>query len=370
MELTVKASDLQREVQLVYGVIERKATIPILSNILLKAIKGEIQLTATDIEVTIKSSCPATVSSEGAVTLLGQKIYESIRFLPPDAEINMKLKENNWMIIHCERTKYRIAGIASDEFPIIQECDYSQAVTLQWAPVKHMINKVIFAITAEDTRYALRGALMELDENGITFVATDGHRLAYIHKNEKTGLKSGKIYRSIIPRKALHELLKVDDENQILFYSESENHLFFKVGNREIIANAVEGEFPDYMKILADREDRKIRIVTQEFMDALKRVSPFSSEKMKGVTLSMEEGKMEILASSADQGEAEETIQAEYSGKQMKINFNARYLAEFLTAVGSEQIVMNLKDESSHGMFKPENGEEFQYKYVVMPMST
>ena len=369
MELTVKASDLQKEIQMVYGVIERKATIPILSNVLLKAKDNNLYLTATDIVVCINSSCPAVVMAEGSVTVSGQKIYESIRFLPPDGEIHIKLKENNWTHIDCEQTKYKIAGIGSDEFPTIQECDYSQAISMPWNVMSTMINKVLFAISSDDTRYAMRGALLIIDGEGVSLVSTDGHRLAYIHRKMKTTMKGNKMLKLIIPRKAMQELIKIGDDEQEIFISERENHVFFKIGTREIISSILEGEFPDFMKIVEDRGQVKLKLLTQLFMDAMKRVSPFSNEKLKGVSLSIEPGKLDVSASSAELGEAQETLQIDFKGNKTKISFNSRYIIEFLGAVGSEQIVMSLRDESSQGLFLPEPAGEFEYKYIVMPMS-
>ena len=189
MNLTVKTSDLLKEIQLVYGVIERKATIPILSNILIEAKKNTLCLTATDIEVTLKSQCPADIKSEGAVTVSGQKFFDSIRFLPPESEIHIKLNENNWTTINCERTKYRMAGISSDEFPSIQKSDYKKAIPISWETFKRMIHRVFFSISADETRYALRGALFSIQPDGLMLIATDGHRLAYIKNKEKTSIK-------------------------------------------------------------------------------------------------------------------------------------------------------------------------------------
>ncbi len=369
MELKVRASDLQKEIQMVYGVIERKATIPILSNILLKAKEGRLQLTATDIVVSINSSCPATVVSEGSVTISGQKIYESIRFLPADSEIHIKAKENNWTDIHCEETKYNIAGLSSDEFPTIQKCDYSKAVSVPWDVMNMMINKTLFAISSDDTRYAMRGALLIMEEDGVSLVATDGHRLAYVNKKGKTNIKGKKAVKIIIPRKAMQELIKLGEGEENVMISETENHVFFKLGEREIISSVLEGEFPDFAKIIEDKGENKIKISTQNFLDALKRVSPFSNEKLKGVTLNMESGKMEASTSSAELGEAQEKLQIEYKGAKVKISFNSRYILEFLAAVGSERVVMSLKDESSQGLFMPDEAKEFEYKYIVMPMS-
>ncbi len=369
MELTVKASDLQKEIQMVYGVIERKATIPILSNILLTTKGDKLQLTATDIVVSVNSSCPATVVSEGAVTISGQKIYESIRFLPPESEIHIKRRENDWTNVHCEETKYRIKGIASDEFPTIQECDYTKAVSMPWDVMNMMINKTLFAISSDDTRYAMRGALLIMEADGVSLVATDGHRLAYINKKMKTGIKGNKAVKIIIPRKAMQELIKIGEGEEEIKISETENHVFFKIGQREVISSVLEGEFPDFAKIIEDKGESKIKISTQNFLDALKRVSPFSNEKLKGVTMNIESGKMETSTSSAEQGEAQEMLQIDYKGGKMKISFNSRYILEFLSAVGSERIVMSLKDESSQGLFMPDEAKEFEYKYVVMPMS-
>ncbi len=369
MQLIVKTLDLLKEIQLVYGVIEKKATIPILSNILMEAKNNTLHLTATDIEVTLKSQCPAKVKSEGSVTIPGQKLFDSIRFLPPESEIHIKLKENNWALVDCERTKYKIAGIGSDEFPSIQKSDYKKSIAISWEILKRMIHRVFFAISADETRYALRGSLVNIQHEGITLVATDGHRLAYIKNKEKTALNKENEFKAIITKKTLQELLKVGEDESEALLKQMENHVFFKMSDREVISSIVEGEFPDYKKVIEEKNGNIIKIIAQDLMDALKRVSPFSNEKLRGVTMNIESGKMELFASSAEQGEANETIDVEYKGEARKISFNSRYILDFLNVVGSEQIIMNVADENTKAIFKPGDEDSMDYMYIVMPMT-
>jgi DNA polymerase-3 subunit beta len=369
MNLKAKTSNLLKEIQLVYGVIERKATIPILSNILMEAKKDKLHLTATDIEVTLKSQCPASVKTDGAITLSGQKLFDSIRFLPIDSEIHIKLNENNWATVNCERTKYRIAGISSEEFPSIQKSDYKKAISISWDNFKKMINKVFFSISAEETRYALRGALVNILPEGISIIATDGHRLACITNKEKLSIKKEDSFKAIVTKKTLQELMKVGEEEEEVVIKQMENHVFFKLGSREVISSIVEGEFPDYKKVVEDKKGDEIIIETQKLNDALKRVSPFSNEKLRGITMNIQGSKMEVMASSAEQGEAHETLDVDYKGENVKISFNSKYILEFLNVVGSEQIKMKVVDENSKAIFKPVDDDALDYLYVVMPMT-
>lgn len=369
MNLKAKTSDLLKEIQLVYSVIERKATIPILSNILMEAKKDKIRLTATDIEVTLKSQCAANVKIDGAITVSGQKLFDSIRFLPIDSEIHIKLNENNWASLNCERTKYRIAGISSEEFPSIQKSDYKKAIPITWDTFKKMINRVFFSISSEETRYALRGALVNILPEDMSLIATDGHRLAYIRSKEKLSIKKEESFKAIVTKKTLQELLKVGEEEEEIVLKQMENHVFFKLGNREVISSVVEGEFPDYKKVVEDKKGDEIKIETQNLNDALKRVAPFSNEKLRGITMNIQGEKMELMASSAEQGEAHETIDVEYKGSNVKISFNSRYILEFLNVVGSEQITMKVVDENTKAIFKPVDDESMEYLYVVMPMT-
>lgn len=369
MNLTIKTSDLLKEIQLVYGVIERKATIPILSNILIEAKNKKLHLTATDIEVTLRSQCPANITAEGSITVPGQKFFDSIRFLPPESEIHIKINENNWAIVDCERTKYKIAGISSEEFPSIQKSDYKKVISISWDIFKRMIHKVFFAISADETRYALRGAQASIQPECITLIATDGHRLAFIKSKEKTSIKKENSFKAIITKKTLQELLKVGEEEDEILLEQMENHIFFKLGDREVISSVVEGEFPDYKKVVEEKNGKIIKIETQKFMDALKRVSPFSNEKLRGITMNVESGKMQLSASSAEQGEAHETLDVDCREESLKISFNSKYILEFLNVVGSEQIIINIEDESSKAIFKPIDEESMDYKYIVMPMT-
>lgn len=369
MNIKAKTSDLLKEIQLVYGVIERKATIPILSNILMEAKKDKIYLTATDIEVTLKSQCDADIKADGSVTVPGQKLFDSIRFLPIDSNLHIKLSENNWATIKCERTNYRIAGISSEEFPSIQKSDYRKAITISWNILKSMVQKVLFAISSDETRYALRGALVNILPEGISIIATDGHRLACIKSKEKVDIKKENSFKVIVTKKTMQELIKVGEEEEQIKLKQMENHVFFKLGEREVISSVVEGEFPDYKKVIEDKEGHEIKIDTEKLNNALKRVSPFSNEKLRGITMNIQPGKMELMASSAEQGEAHETLDVDYKGENIKISFNSRYILEFLNAVGSEQITMKIVDENSKAIFKPVDEESLDYIYVVMPMT-
>src|ERR1700692_1062840 len=231
MEFTVSKTDLVRELSLSQGVVEKKTTIPILSNVLLEASGDHISLTATDLELGVRSSCPARVKKQGAGTIPARRLLDYVRLLP-EADLEVKLQENQWASLVCGRSKTRIAGMSRESFPELPE----MPEMLAEIPVKilaSMIAKTIFSISAEESRFTLNGALLILKNNGITMVATDGHRLALIeHVMEFNGLAA--TYRALLPRKAMGEILKLAQESTddaMIQFSGDENHLFFRISD-------------------------------------------------------------------------------------------------------------------------------------------
>jgi len=381
MQFVIPKGDLVRELQTVTGVVEKRATLPILSNLLLQAQEDGLHVRASDLEVSIRSKTSATVVKPGAVTLPAAKLLEIARSLP-DAEVTFKLGDNHQMAVTCERTRYRLAGQAVDEFPGFPELD-SVPIELPGVTVREMIERVAFAITTEDPRYTLNGALFLVRKGGIPMVATDGHRLSFVHREVPLDLGKGEV-RAIVPRKTLAEVLKLTadlDDDAAIRFGKSGNHVFFRVGDHELASTTPEGPFPNYENVMPESCGTSVQVPTAELSSAVRRVSLLASDRFgKAVRFALDAGKL-TLSYEADVGEAVETLSVDYEGEAMEIGFNARYVQDFLAVVGTEHVTMELdpvrpgespgkgeKPGDKPGQLRPEPAGGLDYRYIVMPM--
>lgn len=368
MEFTVSRSDLVRELGLSQGVVEKKTTIPILSNILIETDGDRVWLTATDLELGIRCSCPARVKKEGAGTIPARRLLDYVRLLP-DADVQVKLQENQWANLLCGRSKTRIAGMSRESFPELPKMPEVLA-KLPLDILAKMISRTIFAISSEESRFTLNGALLILNENGITMVATDGHRLSMIEKKiELTGLTGA--YKALLPRKAMSEILKIagDSTQKEVEFSGDENHLFFQLEQRLLLSRKLTGNFPDYDRVLPKDHPHHVVVNRDELKAAIERVSQFSDERSRAIRLQILAGEVKVHSSVSETGESEESIPIEHSGAEVEIGFNAQYLLDFLRAVDQSEVEFHFKDPHSAGELRPHGGAEgTSYRYVVMPM--
>jgi len=285
MEFTVSKADLVRELNLSQGVVEKKTTIPILSNVLVEASGDRIQLTATDLELGIRSSCPARVKKPGAGTIPAKRLLDYVRLLP-DADVDVKLQENQWASLVCGRSRTRIAGMSRESFP---ELPVMPEVLAQ-IPVKvlaSMIAKTIFAISMEESRFTLNGSLLLLKSNSLTMVATDGHRLALVESTLDLPGVTG-TYRALLPRKAMSEILKLDQDSgddAMLQFSGDDNHLFFQLGDRLLLSRKLTGNFPDFERVLPKDHPHSVALDREELRKSVERVAQFSDERSRAIRL-------------------------------------------------------------------------------------
>src|SRR5262249_29374876 len=238
------------------------------------------------------------------------------------------------------------------------------------ASMKEMVGKTQFAITGEDTRYFLNGALFVLRPHEMTLVATDGHRLALVTTaREGKGKKDGEENKAILPKKTLGELGRLLSEGDgDISYERGENHLFFNVGGRTLISRMIDGQFPAYERVIPKANDKHIEFERDRLTNAVKRVALLSNERSRAVKFQIERGKVDVTSSSPDLGEAHEMLPVEYSGDAMQICFNAQYVLDFLAAVSTDVVSLDLKDEVSQAVVKPVGAEGYDYTYVIMPM--
>ena len=367
MEFTVSRADLVRELNLSQGVVEKKTTIPILSNVLVEADGDRIHLTATDLELGIRVSCPARVKKSGGGTIPARRLLDYVRLLP-DADVQVKIQENHWASLVCGRSRTRIAGMSRDSFPELPQMPEVLA-EIPIGAIATMISKTIFAISTEESRFTLNGALVLLNKGELTMVATDGHRMALIETKELPGINAS--YRALLPRKAMQELQKLAGEADpaaIVKFSGDDNHLFFQLGDRLLLSRKLTGNFPDYPRVLPKDHPHSVTLERDELRGAIERVSQFSDERSRAIRVRFGQNEVKIHSSVSETGESEESIPANYDGTPVEIGFNAQYLLDFLRAVGEPQVAFHFKDPNSAGEMRPAGEKPQNYRYVIMPM--
>jgi DNA polymerase-3 subunit beta len=368
MEFTVSKSDLVRELGLSQGVVERKTTIPILSNVLVEATDQGLLLTATDLELGIRCTTQANVKSKGAGTIPAKKLLDYVRLLP-DADVLVKFSDAHWASLVCGRSKTRIAGMSRESFPELPTMPEPKA-QLPIGLLASMISKTIFAISAEESRFTLNGALLVIDGAVLTMVATDGHRLSMVQ--ETSPLEAAGKDRALLPRKAMAELLKLasdtGDKDAAVDYSSDDNHLFFRLGGRLLISRKLTGNFPDYERVLPKSHSHVVEVEREELRQSIERVAQFSDERSRAIKVRFADNETTIHSSLSESGESEESLAVEYGGPTVEIGFNAQYLLEFLRAVTDPRVAFHFKDPQSAGEMRPVSETGAQYRYVVMPM--
>ena len=369
MELVVRKNDLLRELQLFQGIVERKNTIPILANVLMEAKGDHVSFLATDLEVGLRSKCAATVTKPGSLTLPAKKFYEIVKSLP---ETDIRIAEDKGGVkIAADRFDSRMQTLPREDFPTLPESGGTPMATLERNAVKEMVAKTQFAITGEDTRYFLNGALFVLRPEEMSLVATDGHRLALVSvtRNGVKGKAEADESKAILPKKTLGELGRLLGEGEgDIGYERGENHLFFQVGDRMLISRMIDGQFPAYERVIPKGNDKHIEFERDRLTNAVKRVALMSNERSRAVKIQIDKGKVDVTSSSPDLGEAKETLPVEYDGSPMQICFNAQYVLDFLAAVATDVVSLELKDEVSQAVMKPVGAEGYDYTYVIMPM--
>src|SRR5205809_837256 len=371
MEITVSKFELLRELSATQGVVERKTTIPILSNYLFEAGADRLSLTATDLDLSLRTSCNAKVKKEGSCTIPARKLHDYVKLLP-DADITIKLLDNHWVSIRCGRSNTKMVGMAKSNFPSLPAFPTAGAVTIPAQVLRGLIARTGFAISNEESRYTLNGALMLLKPESITMVATDGHRLAHCERpGEKFEGVSGEL-KTLVPKKAMDELKSLVDsagsDVETIEFAKDESTLFFRIGPRLLTSRQLTGQFPNYEAVLPKDNTKSIALHADDLAGAISRVAQFADERSRAVRLKLEKGELKLSASSTETGESEDSLETDYNGEPLTIGFNAQYIIDFLKAAGSGDVRLELKDAQSAGQFRPAEGEDYKYRYIVMPM--
>jgi DNA polymerase-3 subunit beta len=370
MEISVSKNDLLKELTATQGVVERKTTIPILSNFLFEASGDKLSITATDLDLSLRTSCPAKVKKEGSCTIPARKLYDYVKLLA-DGEISLKLLENHWVQIRSGRSNTKMVGMARANFPALPLFPAESALQLPAQVLRQLIAKTIFSISNEESRYTLNGALLVLKPESLTMVATDGHRLAHIEHGGTKLPVSGEL-KVLVPKKAMAELstLLNSSDAQIVEFAKDESTLFFRIGGRLLTSRQLTGQFPNYEAVLPRENNKFVSVHCDELSAAIQRVAQFADERSNAIRMRVEKNELKVSSSNTETGESEDSIEVAYTGDPMVIGFNSQYLLEFLKVVGSGDVRFEFKDAQTAGQLRPDEAadSEYRYRYIVMPM--
>jgi DNA polymerase-3 subunit beta len=369
MEFSISKNALQKELGFVQGIVEKKNTIPALSNILIESVgESTIRIIGTDLDVTIRCETEAEdIKVPGSICVQARKLFDILRLLP-DASVNFRKEENDWVTVKCENFRSKIAGLPRESFP---EVPSSKSAPMRFPAdvFKSFIDRTIFAITQEESRYTLSGAKFILDKSGAKMVTTDGHRLAYISRQDLGKNASDDALDALIPRKTLAELTKLTAsyEGEIGLGAD-DNHIYFEVGPRLLVSRMLSGQFPNYEMVMPKGNDKTVVFDSMQLNQAIRRVALMADDRSHAIRFHLVPNQLQITSQNAEEGEARETVATEYSGVETEIGFNAQYLQDFLNVVGECQVAFEFKDGNSQAQLRPAADADYDYKYVVMPM--
>jgi DNA polymerase-3 subunit beta len=369
MELTVKKDDLVKGLGKSQPVVEKKTSMPILSNVLLKAEEGKVVLRATDLETSFEGHYPAKVSKEGSITVPASKLHEIVKELPSE-DIYLKEKDNSYLHISGGRAKFELVGLPAEDFPAMPEVDGIPELTIQSEVLDEMLEKTRFSISQEETRFNLAGLyihkLVQDETARLRFVSTDGHRLCLIDK-ELPGLAEFQLEQGvIIPRKGVNEMKKLADGGGDLVLGLNQKFAVVRKDEVSLVLRLQEGNFPDYEVVIP--KNVKIKCITKRkaFHDVLKRVAILATDRFQGVRLEFKEGLLEVVSQNPDLGNAREALEMDYKGNAFEVGFNANYFKELCAAMRSEEVNLEFVDEQNPCMITGEGDPGFLS--VIMPM--
>lgn len=374
MELKIKKSDIVDLIGKTQNIVEKRNTMPILVNVLLEAKNNKLKVYATDLEVSMTDEVDCKVGTEGKVAVDAKQLFQIVKELNDEGLIQLKSKDNNWLLVQQGKAVFNLVGKNPDEYPIFPTYSSDQFVRIKASTIKEMIEKTIYSVSTDETRYHLNGVFFEQIKNGnktqYRMVATDGHRLSLVDR--ETGYSDGeqtvKFDKGvIIPRKGLAEISKILEANMddVEFTVEGPQ-LIIRHNNTVLMIRLIEGKYPNFLQLIPKSLSRNVLASRNELIQSLKRVSLLSNKKSKGVTLTFSNGVMSITSNNPELGDAKEEIQVNYEGEEIKIGFNARYLLDILNSFHEEEVEIELNDQLSPGLFRPK--QDNKYTCIVMPM--
>ena len=366
MKMTIHSEELARALYRVQGIADKKSTMPILAHVLLEAADGELTVSATDLDVGLSGTYHARVEQNGSVAVHARQLYEIVKALPK-TDVKVERQDNNWIELTSGSSRFRLVGMAADEFPQLPSHSQIETFTIPADHLAQMIDRTIFCVSTDDNRHNLNGIYCEVqDGSTLRMVATDGHRLAMAEKTFDVTIPMDA--GIIVPRKGFQELKRVLNDEAIadVELGFSGNSGILKAGSVTLSTRLVEGQFPDYQQVIPKSSDKTAKISRSAFSEALRRVSLLSQSRAYGVKLNFEENSLEMVAEDPEFGNASEAIDIEFKGSAIGIGFNARYILDVLSLVSDEGISFSLTDDLSPAIIRPL--EEAGFLAVVMPM--
>ena len=365
MKFTVNREVLLKPLQHVAGVVERRQTLPVLSNVLAVLDNNRLSLTGTDLEVELVANIPVEQEVGGEITIPAKKLLEICKSLPDSADLKFS-QDDQKMVIKAGRSRFSLSTLPANDFPNLEDGPGTQKFTIAQKKFKKLVERTSFAMAQQDVRYYLNGLLVEISGSRFRCVATDGHRLA-LSDCELENQSFDQTTQVIVPRKGILELARLmDQSDDLVTVNVGTNHIKVEIDDITFTSKLVDGKFPDYDRVLPKGGEISLVVDREEMKQALSRVSILSNEKYRGVRLTLGEGNLEIIANNPEQEEAEENVAIDYSGKEAEVGFNVAYLLDVMNVTKDEQIRMTLADSNSSALL--EELENSDSMYVVMPM--
>ena len=364
MQLSIARENLLKPLQQIIGAVERRQTMPALSNILLRGNENQLSITATDLEVELIASMEIELEEDGATTIPARKLLDICRSLPEQSQISITTS-NEKVKVTSGRSRFSLATLPTEDFPTIEDLDLDQSITITEADLRTLIEKTAFAMAQQDVRYYLNGMLLEADATQIKSVATDGHRLALSQKEYQADLETSR--QIILPRKGVQELQRLlSTEDNTVSVGLGKNHIRVNMDGLQFTSKLIDGRFPEYQRVLPEEEGNRAIINKDSLKQALTRASILSNEKYKGIRLILDNDLLVIQAHNPEHEEAEDEIEMEYSGERLEVGFNVVYLLDVLNVLEADSIEILIKDSNSSALILAPNNRNS--RYVVMPM--
>ncbi|PHS25102.1 MAG: DNA polymerase III subunit beta [Methylophaga sp.] len=365
MQFTVSQEDIVKPLQLVCSIVERRATLPILSTILLRAQGKQLTMTSTDMELEMIATLAVAVDKEGKTTVSARKFLDICRALPSNATINFNAKDHK-AVVKAGKSRFSLATLPTEDFPDSEGADYSDQISLPQSALKSLLDETSFAMASQDVRYYLNGLLLEREQDSLKAVATDGHRLALGSLTTRSSVAEKNSI--IVPRKAILELSRLladTDDNVTISFSNQQ--IKVELTDLHFTSKLIDGQFPNYERVLPLGGDKEVIADREQLKQALSRAAILSNDKHRSVRINLEPNLFKATVTNQEQESAEEEITVDYSGPSLEIAFNNAYLLDLLNAIPDEKVKLTFSDESSSVLITPVN-EKHERQYVVMPM--
>ncbi|MEW5754855.1 MAG: DNA polymerase III subunit beta [Pseudomonadota bacterium] len=364
MKFSIQREDILKPLQAICGVVERRQTMPVLSNVLMTVSQSRLVLCGTDLEVELKIEVPIDSSESGEITLPARKLFDICRALPEDAEIHFQI-EGDRATLRSGKSRFTLSTLPATEFPSMEAIQAVNQFVIPQSKLKYLIDKTQFCMAQQDVRYYLNGLMLEIDKNRVCAVATDGHRLAWCQTEALIDVPQ--LQQIIIPRKGINELSRLLENNDTdISLRLSTNHIRVSLPNITFTSKLIDGRFPDYQRVMPQSGDKIVYANREVIRQALVRASILSNEKYRGIRMTLQSGMIQVQANNPELEEAEEEFPVEYTGPGLEIGFNVTYFLDALSVIDQADVSLQFADSNSSCLITPKGDKTC--KYVVMPM--